>query len=110
MRLTDTRADEQERGITIKSTGISLFYEMTDDAMKNFKGEKNGNGYLVRLSGHQMQRVDAAIAVFCMANTLLSCAIWQSALVPFMLSCLLSDVAAATSDYAFSLARAQPFW
>jgi elongation factor 2 len=26
-RMTDTRADEQERGITIKSTGISLFYE-----------------------------------------------------------------------------------
>lgn len=27
-RLTDTRADEQERGITIKSTGISLYYAM----------------------------------------------------------------------------------
>lgn len=26
-RATDTRADEQERGITIKSTGISLYYE-----------------------------------------------------------------------------------
>jgi len=26
-RHTDTRADEQERGITIKSTGISLYYE-----------------------------------------------------------------------------------
>jgi elongation factor 2 len=26
-RFTDTRADEQERGITIKSTGVSLFYE-----------------------------------------------------------------------------------
>jgi len=25
-RLTDTRADEQERGITIKSTGITLFF------------------------------------------------------------------------------------
>jgi elongation factor 2 len=28
VRLTDTRADEKERGITIKSTGISLFFEM----------------------------------------------------------------------------------
>jgi len=26
-RFTDTRADEQERGITIKSTGVTLFYE-----------------------------------------------------------------------------------
>lgn len=26
-RATDTRADEQERGITIKSTGVSLYYE-----------------------------------------------------------------------------------
>lgn len=30
VRLTDTRADEKERGITIKSTGISLFFEMPD--------------------------------------------------------------------------------
>jgi elongation factor 2 len=27
-RLTDTRADEAERGITIKSTGISLYNEI----------------------------------------------------------------------------------
>jgi elongation factor 2 len=27
-RFTDTRADEQERGITIKSTGVSLYYEL----------------------------------------------------------------------------------
>lgn len=26
-RFTDTRQDEQERGITIKSTGVSLYYE-----------------------------------------------------------------------------------
>jgi translation elongation factor EF-G len=26
-RYTDTRKDEQERGITIKSTGVSLYYE-----------------------------------------------------------------------------------
>lgn len=29
-RLTDTRADEQERGITIKSTGTALYYEISD--------------------------------------------------------------------------------
>jgi len=26
-RFTDTRKDEKERGITIKSTGVSLYYE-----------------------------------------------------------------------------------
>merc|ERR1712167_137011 len=29
-RNTDTRADEQERGITIKSTGVSLYFEASD--------------------------------------------------------------------------------
>jgi elongation factor 2 len=29
MRYTDTRKDEAERGITIKSTGVSLYYEYT---------------------------------------------------------------------------------
>ena len=42
-RATDTRKDEQERGITIKSTGISLFYE--SDIEK--AGEKLG--YLINL-------------------------------------------------------------
>jgi len=30
-RFTDTRADEQERGVTIKSTGVSLFFEFDKD-------------------------------------------------------------------------------
>ncbi|PWA92952.1 Elongation factor G, III-V domain-containing protein [Artemisia annua] len=49
VRMTDTRADEAERGITIKSTGISLYYEMTDEALKGFKGERSGNEYLINL-------------------------------------------------------------
>jgi len=32
-RFTDTRADEQERGITIKSTGVSLYYEIPQDQL-----------------------------------------------------------------------------
>lgn len=48
-RLTDTRADEQERGITIKSTGISLYYEMSDDSLKAFKRARDGNAFLVNL-------------------------------------------------------------
>ncbi|CAB4277083.1 unnamed protein product [Prunus armeniaca] len=49
VRMTDTRADEAERGVTIKSTGISLYYEMTDEALKSYKGERNGNEYLINL-------------------------------------------------------------
>merc|ERR1711972_164044 len=30
-RFTDTRADEQERGVTIKSTGVSLYFEHDED-------------------------------------------------------------------------------
>jgi len=33
-RFTDTRADEQERGVTIKSTGVSLFFEYDEDEGK----------------------------------------------------------------------------
>jgi len=33
-RFTDTRADEQERGVTIKSTGVSLYFEMDRDLGK----------------------------------------------------------------------------
>jgi elongation factor 2 len=49
VRLTDTRADEAERGITIKSTGISLYYEMSDASLKDYHGEKDGNDYLINL-------------------------------------------------------------
>ncbi|GBG73856.1 hypothetical protein CBR_g17567 [Chara braunii] len=49
VRLTDTRADEAERGITIKSTGISLYYEMEDEALKDFHGQRDGNEYLINL-------------------------------------------------------------
>merc|ERR1712164_122485 len=40
-RLTDTRQDEQDRCITIKSTGISLYYEMD----KTFPIPPESNGY-----------------------------------------------------------------
>ncbi|KAK9826819.1 hypothetical protein WJX81_004081 [Elliptochloris bilobata] len=48
-RLTDTRADEQERCITIKSTGISLYYQMGEDALKTYHGERQGSDFLVNL-------------------------------------------------------------
>jgi len=50
-RLTDTRADEQERCITIKSTAISLFYLLDDklaDAMGVVEG-KDKREFLINL-------------------------------------------------------------
>lgn len=38
-RYTDTRQDEQERGITIKSTGISMFFEYNMSAGEVIKNE-----------------------------------------------------------------------
>ena len=46
-RLTDTRQDEQERGITIKSTGISLFFEVQEDILLPEKSE--GQKFLINL-------------------------------------------------------------
>ncbi|CAI5512388.1 unnamed protein product [Closterium sp. Naga37s-1] len=49
VRLTDTRADEAERGITIKSTGISLYYQMTEEELEGLEGVRDGNEYLINL-------------------------------------------------------------
>lgn len=48
-RYTDTRKDEQERGITIKSTAISLYAEMSEDDCKEIAGETKGNKFLINL-------------------------------------------------------------
>ncbi|KAF6012308.1 Elongation factor 2 [Brettanomyces bruxellensis] len=48
-RYTDTRKDEQERGITIKSTAISLYTEMSEDDCKEIEGETKGNKFLINL-------------------------------------------------------------
>jgi len=48
-RFTDTRKDEQERGITIKSTAISLYASMTDDDVKEIKQKTVGNSFLINL-------------------------------------------------------------
>jgi len=47
-RFTDTRKDEQERAITIKSTAISLYYELNENDMKLVK-ENDGNAFLINL-------------------------------------------------------------
>ncbi|EHA54932.1 Elongation factor 2 [Pyricularia oryzae] len=50
-RATDTRADEQERGITIKSTAISLYGNLpSDDDLKDIVGQKvDGKDFLINL-------------------------------------------------------------
>jgi elongation factor 2 len=50
-RATDTRADEQERGITIKSTAISLYGNLADDTdLKDIIGQKtDGRDFLINL-------------------------------------------------------------
>lgn len=48
-RFTDTRKDEQERGITIKSTAISLYASMEDDDVKEIQQKSIGNSFLVNL-------------------------------------------------------------
>lgn len=47
MRLTDTRQDEQDRCITIKSTGISLFFKA--EAHYKLPEESDGDEFLVNL-------------------------------------------------------------
>ncbi|CAN6204009.1 unnamed protein product [Urochloa humidicola] len=49
VRMTDTCADGVERGITIKSTGISLYHQMTDESLKTYSGDRDGNEYLINL-------------------------------------------------------------
>ncbi|XP_041659098.1 elongation factor 2-like [Cheilinus undulatus] len=48
-RFTDTRKDEQERCITIKSTAISMYYELGDNDLAFIKQCKDGNGFLINL-------------------------------------------------------------
>uniref|UniRef100_F6XKY1 Tr-type G domain-containing protein n=1 Tax=Ciona intestinalis TaxID=7719 RepID=F6XKY1_CIOIN len=48
-RFTDTRKDEQDRCITIKSTAISMYYELSDKDMQWVEGKKEGNGFLINL-------------------------------------------------------------
>jgi elongation factor 2 len=50
MRFTDTRKDEQERCITIKSTGISLYYELNAaDAAAIVQKTDLDKGFLINL-------------------------------------------------------------
>ncbi|KAF9003902.1 P-loop containing nucleoside triphosphate hydrolase protein [Cyathus striatus] len=49
MRFTDTRDDEKERGITIKSTAISMYFEVDKDEIPSIKQKTEGNEFLINL-------------------------------------------------------------
>ncbi|KAI0248384.1 P-loop containing nucleoside triphosphate hydrolase protein [Lactifluus subvellereus] len=48
-RYTDTREDEKERGITIKSTAISMYFEINKDELPSIKQKTEGNEFLINL-------------------------------------------------------------
>ncbi|KAA1467788.1 P-loop containing nucleoside triphosphate hydrolase protein [Dentipellis sp. KUC8613] len=49
MRFTDTRDDEKERGITIKSTAISMYFEVDKEDLPSIKQKTDGNEFLINL-------------------------------------------------------------
>ncbi|KAL5494729.1 EFT2_2 [Sanghuangporus weigelae] len=49
MRFTDTREDEKERGITIKSTAISMYFEVDKEHLGAIKQKTEGNEFLINL-------------------------------------------------------------
>jgi elongation factor 2 len=48
-RFTDTRQDEQDRCITIKSTAVSMYYELSQKDLNWITQEKDGNAFLINL-------------------------------------------------------------
>ncbi|EJT99875.1 eukaryotic translation elongation factor 2 [Dacryopinax primogenitus] len=49
VRFTDTRDDEKERGITIKSTAISMYFEVDKEEVSAIKQKTDGNEFLINL-------------------------------------------------------------
>ncbi|KAI0308336.1 P-loop containing nucleoside triphosphate hydrolase protein [Multifurca ochricompacta] len=48
-RYTDTRDDEKERGITIKSTAISMYFEIDKEELGSIKQKTDGHEFLINL-------------------------------------------------------------
>lgn len=48
-RWTDTRPDEKERGITIKSTAISMYFKVDDENLTSINQPTDGKKFLLLL-------------------------------------------------------------
>ncbi|KAI0295018.1 P-loop containing nucleoside triphosphate hydrolase protein [Russula brevipes] len=48
-RYTDTREDEKERGITIKSTAISMYFQIEKEELSSIKQKTEGHEFLINL-------------------------------------------------------------
>ena len=48
-RFMDNRPDEQERGITIKSTAVSMYFELPENSLGDIKQKTEGKDFLINL-------------------------------------------------------------